>query len=390
MVWQAENDKEFIARDCLSGNTVRCKGNFTSLSCRESVNDDEDDLPFIGPGLFDIQINGVKGVDFNVTTLNGEGLLSAAKFLLSRGVTTFFPTIITNSSSNIRQILSVIGKACVDYPLLDQCIGGIHLEGPFISGSDGYRGAHKKRYVRPPDWELFCSFQEASGNRIKIISLAPEWDNSDAFIRKCKNEGLIVGIAHSKADAGHITAAVNAGASLSTHLGNSVPVKLPRHPNIIWDQLAEDRLQASIVADGYHLPDSFIRVVLKTKQNKTILVSDATHFSGLPPGVYETHIGKEVVLEEGGRLSMKGQDGLLAGATKLLPENVQYLVSNNLADLSTAWYMASTGPEKLMRNRNINKTTGKYPDLVLFNIRDDKIIVKEVFKRGTSVWRLEE
>ncbi len=384
-----DKDKGLIARDCISGNTVLLKGGSIVPSLRETTGD-ENSLPFVGPGLIDIQINGVKGVDFNESTLNDEELLFAAKFLLSRGVTTFFPTIITNSAKNINQILSVIDRACTEHPLLEQCIGGIHLEGPFISGADGYRGAHKKRYVRPPDWELFCGFQKASGNRIKIISLAPEWDDSNEFIRKCRNEDVIVGISHSKAESRHISGAVDAGAILSTHLGNAVPLMLPRHPNIIWDQLSEDRLYASIVADGYHLPDSFIRVVLKTKQDKAILVSDATCFSGLPPGIYETHIGKEVVLEEGGRLSMKGQDGLLAGATKLLSENVQYIFSNNLAGLSTAWYMASAGPAKLLENRNIHINKENRSDLVMFNIRDGRIIISEVFKRGKPVWNQNE
>lgn len=387
MVLQKGKGKGFTARDCISGKLIDYKEDFTLSPHKESINGDEDNMPFVGPGLIDIQINGVKGVDFNVNTLNGEELLFAAKFLLSKGVTTFFPTIITNSVKNINQILSVINEACIKYPLLDQCVGGIHLEGPFISASDGYRGAHKKRYVRAPDWELFCYFQNSSGNRIKIISLAPEWDNSSEFISKCKNENLIVGIAHSRADANQISAAVNSGACLSTHLGNSVPVMLPRHPNIIWDQLAEERLLASIVADGFHLPDSFIRVVLKVKQDKTILVSDATNFSGLPPGVYETHIGKEVVLEKGGRLSMKGQNGLLAGATKLLSENVQYLLSNDLADLSTAWNMASAGPAILLGNRNISITSGKGNDLVFFKIMDGSIIISEVIKNGKSVWK---
>jgi N-acetylglucosamine-6-phosphate deacetylase len=113
-----------------------------------------------------------------------RALVNAANYLLSKGITTFFPTVITNSEENTTYILSVINKACHKNSLLDQCIGGIHLEGPFISPSDGYRGAHNKDLVRAPDWDLFLNYQNASGGRIKIITLSPEWENSTGFIRK--------------------------------------------------------------------------------------------------------------------------------------------------------------------------------------------------------------
>lgn len=379
------NVTEFLARDCISGKIVKCKVNVTSASLKKTLAGDESNLPFVGRGLVDLQINGVNGIDFNDTSLNGEGLLSAAKFLLNKGITTFFPTVITNSSANIQKILSAMDKACSEYPILDMCIGGIHLEGPFISDKDGFRGAHNKKYVKAPDWDLFCTFQKASGNRIKIISLSPEWDNAADFIRNCRKAGVIAGIAHSSADGSQIISAANAGASLSTHLGNSVPLMLPRHPNIIWDQLAEERLHASIVADGYHLPDSFIRVVLKVKGDKTILVSDATHFTGMEPGIYETFIGKEVVLDEGGRLSMKGQKGLLAGAAKTLLDNVQHIVSNKLADVSEAWQMASSAPAGLLNVKSWDPEEESNKDMVFFDVKDGKIVIREVFKDGVPI-----
>ncbi len=374
-----------IARDCINDKILKYSKESDSFTEQSSAKISREDMPFIGPGLIDLHINGVNGVDFNDTSLNDEGLLSATKYLLGMGVTEFFPTVITNSVHNTRQILSAIDKACLAQPLLDQCIGGIHLEGPFISRSDGYRGAHKKSYVMAPDWDLFCSFQRASGNRVRIISLSPEWDNAVDFIKRGKQEGLLVAIAHSRADTRQVQAAVEAGAGLSSHLGNSLPLMIPRHPNIIWDQLAEDRLYASIIADGFHLPDSFIRVVLKTKKKKTILVSDATHFSGLTAGIYETHIGNEVVLEEDGRLSIKGSGGLLAGATKLLTENVQYLISKKLADTGRAWYMASVGPAKLLGYEN-RQAVSRSGDFVLFNIKDGRIVIYRVYKNGKPVW----
>ncbi len=380
-----ENKREFTVRDCISEKAVNYKIDSGTLSYAGHVEGDVRNIPFAGPGLVDLQINGVNGVDFNDTSLSEDALLAAARYLLSRGVTTFYPAVITNSEDNTRKILSVIDRACRAFPQVEGCIGGIHLEGPFISETDGYRGAHDRRYVRAPDWDLFCGFQRSAGNRIKILSMSPEWENSAAFISKCRKNGIIVGIAHSRAGSSRIIEAVDAGARLSTHLGNSVPLMLPRHPNIIWDQLAEDRLFASIVADGYHLPDSFIRVVLKVKKSRTLLISDATCFSGLSPGVYKTHIGGEVELSDGGRLSMKGEKGLLAGAAKTLPENVQYLLDSNLANLSLAWHMASSGPAEFAGLGKSGRSPGKYADMVIFGLSEGKIEISKVVKQGEFV-----
>ena len=386
MIGFNKNEKEFAAIDCISGKAVKYRIGPGGVAYAGPAEGETENLPFAGPGLVDLQINGVNGIDFNDASLSEDGLLSAARYLSGRGVTTFFPAVITNSEENTGRILSVIDRACRAMPEVAGCIGGIHLEGPFISESDGYRGAHYRKYVRAPDWDFFCSLQRASGNRIKIITMSPEWKDSAGFIRKCRKNGVIVGIAHSSAGTSRIAEAVEAGARLSTHLGNSVPLMLPRHPNIIWDQLAEDRLFASIVADGYHLPDSFIRVVLKVKKSRTLLISDATCFSGLAPGVYKTHIGGEVVLEEGGRLSMKGEEGLLAGAARLLPENIEYLIGKDIAKLSRAWHMASCGPAEFAGLRKSRKRPGDYPDMVVFGLDDGKINVSRAIREGEIIY----
>lgn len=375
----------FTVRECLTGRVVNCDSGLNFTPAADQAAENAGRLPYVGRGLVDLQINGVNGIDFNSDTLNGEELLAAARYLLKRGVTTFYPTVITNSPGNILRILAAIDRACLAYPLAGSCVGGIHLEGPFISASDGYRGAHDRRYIMEADWELFCRFQKASGNRIRILTLSPERDDTNEFIRRCRKSGLVVSIAHSPAGGPQVEAAVRAGASLASHLGNSVPLMLPRHPNIIWELLAQDKLYASIVADGFHLPDSLIRVVLGIKKKKALLVSDATCFAGMPPGIYDAHIGGKVLLEKNGRLSMKGSDGLLAGAAKILPENVQYLVDRKLSSIAEAWYMASEGPRRLAGLNRGAAGQDSLRDLVLFDVKDGRIVVKEVFKHGIPV-----
>lgn len=338
----------------------------------------EEGLPFTGPGLVDLQVNGVGGIDFNAPGLSVSQLEEATHLLLAEGTTTFFPTIVTNANARTVSLLKAIATACSENRLVDQCIGGIHLEGPFISRLDGARGAHPRRHVKAPDWDLFQRFQEASGQRIRLITLSPEWPGAAAFIARCVTSGVRVAIGHSLATPAQLEEAVAAGATLSTHLGNAVPLMLPRHPNIIWEQLANDGLYASIIADGIHLPDSVMRVILKTKGKKCLLVSDGTSFTGLAPGEYQSHIGGKVVLDAGGRLSIAGGKGLLAGAAKPLIQNVAYLATKELASWKDAWAMASLAPAKWA---GLN-TNG---DRVVFSSDAGDPRVLKVFKAGSPV-----
>ncbi len=339
---------------------------------------------FIGPGLIDMQVNGINGIDFNDPALTQQQVIDATHFLLSQGVTTFFPTVITNSDENILHIVRTIYNACLSDSLVNDCVGGIHLEGPFISKTPGAKGAHDEQFIKAPDWELFKKIQEAAGGKIKLITLAPEWHEAPAFIEKCATHGVIVSIGHTLANAQQVARAIKAGASICTHLGNAVPLQMPRHPNIIWELLAADELYASMITDGLHIPNSFIKVVMKTKGIKTIIVSDATCFAGMAPGEYQNHIGGTVILDEEKRISLKSSPGLLAGAAKSLLENVAFMVKNNLATLSEAWQMASTNALPLLTKTGMPFTNTK--DKVLFRITENEIEVALVIKNNRIVF----
>lgn len=340
---------------------------------------------FYGPGLIDIQINGIMGVDFNVPTVSVDDIIKATHHLLADGVTTYFPTVITNSDEHILRIMSTIAAACEENSLVADCIGGIHLEGPFISPQPGARGAHSEAYVKAPDWELFMKFQNAAGGRIKIVTLAPEWEEAPHFIKNCVESGVIVSIGHSLANTAQVRKAVEAGARMSTHLGNGIPLMVQRHPNLIWDQLAEDSLYACIIADGIHIPDAFIKVVQKVKGDNMMIVSDATCFAGMEPGEYQTHIGGYVVLEHSKRLSVKGGQGILAGAAKTIRENVETLLQHELFSLSSAWQMATGNVEAFLRHCGKEIRIGP-EDYTLFSLQDSFVTVEKVIKNGSLVF----
>jgi N-acetylglucosamine-6-phosphate deacetylase len=338
-----------------------------------------------GPGLIDLQINGINGIDFNTPSLTQEDIVNATHYLLSQGITTFFPTIITNSDENILAIVHTIYQACIANPLVNECVAGIHLEGPFISPADGAKGAHNAKYIKAPDWDLFTRFQESAGGKIKIVTIAPEWEGSGSFIKKCRDHGVLVSMGHSMANTEQIKKAVKAGMTLSTHLGNGIPLLLPRHPNMIWGQLAADELYACIITDGIHIPDSFIKVVMKNKGKATIIISDATCFAGMPSGEYESHIGGSVIVDEEKRVSLKSTPGLLAGAGKSLLENVETLIDHDLATLSEAWQMASINVTEMLA-KNEDTFNERDNDRVVFQLNGKEIRIEKVIKNGRIVF----
>jgi N-acetylglucosamine-6-phosphate deacetylase len=344
------------------------------------------DLPWVGPGLVDLQVNGYGGMDFNSTPLDGEVVRRVTRALWREGVTTYYPTIITNYDEAIEGAVRTIARARSRDGLVESSVAGIHLEGPFISPEDGPRGAHNKAHVRAPDWRQFARWQDAAEGNIKLVTLSPEWPGSTDFITKCVEEGVVVCIGHTAATPEQIREAVVAGARMSTHLGNGAHPTLPRHPNYIWEQLAQDALWASVIADGVHLPMSVLKVVLRVKGNRTVLVSDAVSFSGMEPGEYDAHVGGRVVLTPQGKLHMADNPQLLAGSVQMLRQGVEHLTKSHLSSLSDAWEMASVHPASFMNLPQADGLTAGAPaDLVVFSRPRDVIRVLQTYKRGRRV-----
>ena len=336
---------------------------------------------FLAPGLVDLQINGINGIDFNSTELTTEDVLTATNYLLSKGVTLFCPTLITGTKETMFHLLGVLTDACEMYPLVNDCVLGVHLEGPFISAEDGARGAHPKSCITNPSFDFLEEAIGISKNRIALITLAPELEHSMEFISACVTKGIKVAIGHSMATLKNIKASTANGLSMATHLGNAVPLSLRRHPNILWDLLAEEKLYASLIADGCHVPDEFLKVAFKVKGDKSFLVSDATAFAGMPPGEYDAHIGGKVVLDANGRLSMKDSNGMLAGAAKDLLQNVDYLVQRGLLSFPEAWAKGSVIPAAYIYGDNF-----RIPDRVLVEKSDTALTIRQVAKNKKVVY----
>ncbi len=239
---------------------------------------------WLTPGLIDLQVNGYSGDDVNADNLTIDTVQSLAHHMLTFGVTTFAPTLITASEQKIIHNLRIIAAARQADPLLAHMIPFVHVEGPHIAPEDGPRGAHPLEHVRPPDVAEFIRWQAACSDLVGIVTLSPHYAEAQEYIRKVSARGVHISLGHTGASADQIRAAVDAGARLSTHLGNGAANMLPRHPNLIWAQLAEDRLTASFIADGRHLPPDTLTAMLRVKTvPRAILVSDLVTLAGLPP-----------------------------------------------------------------------------------------------------------
>ena len=302
---------------------------------------------WLAPGLIDIQVNGYEGINFCSAAVTPDEVVAAAQKLANAGVTAFCPTVTTNAPTATEASVRAIARACAISEIARQRILAIHLEGPYISPLDGPRGAHPREHVRNPDWAELTRLQEAAGGRIGIITLAPELPGALEVIAKASHAGIVVALGHHAATREQIKAAVHAGAVLSTHLGNGAHIKLPRHNNYIWEQLAHDGLLASIIVDGHHLPPAVVKCFYRAKeQQRLILISDAIQAAGLPAGTYSL-MGKAVEVREDGFVSLVGTP-YLAGSVLKLCDAVGNVMEFAGASFADAIVMATANPARLL------------------------------------------
>jgi N-acetylglucosamine-6-phosphate deacetylase len=273
-----------------------------------------DPLTFATPGLLDIQINGYWGRGFKDIDLGPEGVRDLCWSIALTGSTSFLPTVTTDALEVMGQAMANLDAACRLYPDVEAMVSAIHQEGPWISPEDGPRGAHAQEYVRPPDGGEFRKLQEASGGRIRLLTVAPEEKGAIDFIREISASGVAVSLGHHQADGATIRRAVEAGARCVTHLGNGCHNTMPRHPNLIWQQAAEDRLYAGLIVDGHHLPRETVLVLYRAKpRDRLIVVSDAVEIAGAPPGLYRVRGGLAEKTAQG-RFGFAGTPTLIGAA----------------------------------------------------------------------------
>ncbi len=359
-----------------------------------------DDGYWIAPALFDSQVNGFGGKDLNAADTSPEDVAAVMRLLWEAGVARFCPTVTTHSYERMSASLRAIHAACEHDPQVAHAAVTLHIEGPYISSEDGPRGAHPREHTRPPDWDEFRRFQDAAGGRIGYVTLAPELPGAAAFIERLIQEGprhtadgrqIVVALGHHAGSGEQIRAALDAGARHCTHLGNGAHAQLPRHPNYLWDQLAEDRLAAGIIADGHHLPPAVVKTFVRAKGlERTILVSDAIAAAGLLPGRYPGNKGQELEISADGRIGLAGTP-LLAGSGLRLHQGIGNAVRFAGITLPEAIRLATANPARLfgIQAGYGRLTPGHSADLLLFrwDAAASEVTVEATIAGGEIVYR---
>ena len=357
-----------IARHYQTGRWTRVAidgGRISEVAPAEGPGDVQPEDDWMAPAFADLQVNGRWGVSFADPTLTPEQVAAIVRAQATLGTARVCPTLISAPAEVTDHALRTIAEACDRWPDVAVRVWGIHLEGPYLSHRDGYRGAHPVEAMRDPDGGEFRRWQDLAGGRIRLLTLAPERAGAIGFIEQI-TPGVVVAIGHTAADGPTIIAAVEAGASLSTHLGNGIAATLPRHPNPIWEQAAIDRLHASLIGDGHHLDPATLRVLARVKgRDRLLLVSDASPLAGLSPGRYG-----EWEVDPSGKVVVAGTP-YLAGSNQGIAVGVSNLIRHAGLTVAEAIRAATTIPARLIGTADPEILPGRPANLIRFRLPAD-------------------
>jgi N-acetylglucosamine-6-phosphate deacetylase len=298
-------------------------------------------------GLVDLQVNGFAGVDFNDEGLTAEALDHALAAMLTSGVTSCLPTIITADRHALAARLRALDAAVAASRLGPWMVPGYHLEGPFLNPAEGYAGCHPPAAMTAASPALVEEMERSLARPILLVTIAPEVEGATAFVQWAVSRGKRVAIGHSHADDESLARAVAAGLSLSTHLGNGLPQQLPKLANPLFAQLAEDRLTATFIADGIHVPRAALKAMIRAKGvARAVLVTDATAAAAARPGLHP-FAGMQVELTPDGSVRQPGSR-YLAGSTLQLDQGMRNVVAMGIATPREGLRMACGNPRRIM------------------------------------------
>ena len=284
------------------------------------------------PGYFDLQVNGYAGVDFNGDDLTADGLNAACIALDRHGVGGILATIITEDIPRMCARLRRVVALREENELARRIIAGLHVEGPFLNETPGYRGAHPVDAIRPAGLDAAKELIDAGAGLVRLMTLAPERDHGQQVTSWLASQQIAVSAGHCDPTLDELHAAIDAGLTLFTHLGNGCPMQLPRHDNIIQRALSlSDRLTCCFIADGVHVPMFALRNYLRCAGvDRCCIVTDAMSAAGLGPGRYRLSRWEVVV---GDDFAARAPDGShLVGSAMTMPQNLANLKRLGLSE----------------------------------------------------------
>jgi N-acetylglucosamine-6-phosphate deacetylase len=318
---------EIVALHCSTARPVRVRWRDGVITHIEKVADGPNDL-WIAPALFDLQVNGYGGVDFQQDHLTVEDLEKAAASLRRDGASRFLLTLITDEwpalTSRLRRIRSLRAQS----PILQKAIAGWHIEGPFLSDQPGFHGAHHPEFMCDPSPEHILELRTITGEDPLLLTVSPERRGVIKAIELAVSRGIKISLGHTNASAEALAAAVRAGATAFTHLGNGCPRELDRHDNILWRVFETPGLAAGLISDQIHVSPALFRLIHRVLPPDSIYyTTDAMSAAGSPPGCYrlgktELEVGADQVVRQPGKQLFAGSalrpvDGIVRAARML-------------------------------------------------------------------------
>ena len=272
--------------------------------------------------LFDFQVNGFGGIDFQAPSVSRAEMEHAVTVMRHHGLAGILLTLITDEIDAHCRRLENFEKLCAASPDIARMVVGYHIEGPWLSPEPGYRGAHPPGPMHAPSLAEFDRLQSAAGGRIRLITVAPEWPGSAECIAGMTQAGVHLSLGHTNASNAQIDEAIRAGAKFVTHLGNGTPQEMHRHDNVVQRLLARDELTACLIPDGVHLPPFVLKNFFRAKPaGKVLFTTDAMSGAGGGPGRYR--IGRfEIDVGADGIARQPGGSGF-AGSTLTPNDGVQ-------------------------------------------------------------------
>jgi N-acetylglucosamine-6-phosphate deacetylase len=327
------------------------------------------------PGFIDLHLNGAFGHDF---TGNPEHIWDAATRLPRFGITSFLPTILSSSMSNIRKAQGVLQKKPARItpgatPL------GLHVEGPFLNPSA--KGVHDPSHLRLPTAEDVIDWKPENG--IRVVTLAPELTGALEVVRELVHSGVVVAAGHSAAGFDEAKSGIDAGIRYATHIFNGMPAMHHREPALTGAVLADERVVIGLINDGIHVHPALVKLLWQLLWDGRLnLVSDAMAALGRAPGTYRLGERTVTVTGETCRLS----DGTLAGSILPLDKALRNLISFTGCSLSQALRTITATPAMVLGigNKKGQIAPGYDADLVLLST---DLFVEMVIVDGSPVYR---
>lgn len=325
------------------------------------------------PGFIDIHMHGSANIDF--MDASADDYAAVSESLYKEGVTTYLATTLTSDTESLEKVAAAVKEAKANNPSL----GGIHLEGPYISAK--HKGAQNEAFIRDPDINELRRLQDISGGNIRYISLAPEKEGALEFISEARKLGVVCSAGHTDSTFEDIRKAIDAGLTNTTHTHNAMSGHHHRNPGVVTAAMYFDELNCELICDGIHVCPDTVRTFYKiVGEDRFIMITDALKIKNSDVNEFQL-FGLDCIRRDGAAYLTSGP---LAGSLLTMDQGLRNL--KEWMDLSLpALAKASSGnaARALGFDDRGEIAEGKLADFVL--LKPDTLAVKRVYKEGKRV-----